>query len=325
MPPLDAHDQALEEAAFWFACLQDEPVSEQDRQAWQQWLAQSELHQQAWWRIEQVDKQFQQLPVEQSMQALSAAGKSRRQFLYGLAGAALLLPLATWLQRDQISAQLASGMVHQTQVGEVRQWSLADGSKLWLNTNSIAAVDYQSQRRQVQLLRGEIFVEAAPDARPLTVLTDYGAVHTQVSQLTVRSAGKDTAHGVYVSISDGEAAVRPSQGRSVPLQSKQSLYFNERRTTDIESPSENDRAWQNGFLVADNMRLGDFIDSLSRYHGQGWLKCSDNVANLRLIGHFPVADTEKVLHTLALSLPINIRRVTPWFTFIEENVKSSHS
>ncbi|MCH5770598.1 iron dicitrate transport regulator FecR, partial [Salmonella enterica] len=53
-------------------------------------------------------------------------------------------------------------------------------------------------------------------------------------------------------------------------------------------------AWLDGMLLADAMPLADFLAELGRYR-PGVLRCSPDAASLRVVGAFPVADTDQVL------------------------------
>ncbi|MBM6550619.1 FecR domain-containing protein [Marinomonas ostreistagni] len=314
-------EQALEDAAFWFAALQGDQVSVNERKAWQQWLADSSLHREAWAQVEQIDRQFRQLPAQESFQALQGAGRSRRQFLYGLAGLAVALPFA-WTQRHTLEASLTPGTRHETAVGERRQLALKDGSQLWLNTNTLINIDQQAPTPELYLMRGELYWEAANHAQPLRLHSDYGQVDATASAFGMRLQD-DSA---LLAMSEGQAQVLLTQlPTQVSVKRQQTLHFNQANSVLNQGVSANAQAWRDGFLVADNMRLEDFIRDLDRYHPQGWLKCSAAIANLRLVGHYPLADTRKVLNTLAFTLPIQVREITPWFTLIEENKNISHS
>ena len=62
------------------------------------------------------------------------------------------------------------------------------------------------------------------------------------------------------------------------------------------------------------MRLGHFIAELSRYR-PGLLRCASEVAELRISGVYPLADSDAVLDALTQSLPVSInRRSRYWVT-----------
>ena len=316
------HEQALEQAAYWFASLQGEQVSSAERKAWQQWLAKSSINREAWAKVEQIDRQFHRLPAQESYQALSRAGRSRRQFLYGLAGIGLTLPFV-WSQRETLDAAWSSQNYFETAVGEQRQLALKDGSQLWLNTDTLVSVDEQPNHSQtLYLRRGELYWEAAGHAAPIVINTNFGRVQATGSAMGTRLES-DSA---YVAMTNGQADVMPrDSASSVRVERQQTLHFNHANAVLSEGVSANVEAWRAGFLVADNMRLDDFVRDLDRYHPRGWLKCSEAVANLRLIGHYSLTDTDRVLDALTFSLPVTVRHITPWFTLIESNKNISHS
>jgi len=76
------------------------------------------------------------------------------------------------------------------------------------------------------------------------------------------------------------------------------------------------QAWVDGVLLADSIRLGDFIDELSRYR-RGYLACDPRVADLPVVGAFPLGDTERILSALASTLPVRVHRRTSWWVTLE--------
>lgn len=316
-----ADDTALQEAAFWFVSLNDDLVSEAERQAWQEWLACSEANQRAWQKIEQVDRQFHKVPAQQGFQVLqhegvSRKGVSRRQFALGLGALAVTVPWL-WRERDTLlSPMFVPGEHLATSRGEMREFPLSDGSRLWLNTDSRVEVDFNAQHRILRLRRGEIALTTGKDPRPLKVMTDMGDVTPLGTVFNVRY--EEDAATTYVSVSKGKVAVKPKRAEdSITLSTQQSIQFDTASHSKVGRLSLNDQAWQQGFLVADNMPLGEFVKQLGRYHTSGWLCCSEEAQSLRLIGRYSLKDTVRILDTLEHSLPIHIRQVTPWFTYIE--------
>ncbi|MGV2834146.1 hypothetical protein ACNPOQ_10385, partial [Pseudomonas shirazensis] len=78
-------------------------------------------------------------------------------------------------------------------------------------------------------------------------------------------------------------------------------------------------AWVDGMLVAAQMRLADFLDELSRYR-HGRLSCSEQVANLRISGSYPLDDSERILQMLEVALPVSVRRFTRYWVTVERRV-----
>jgi transmembrane sensor len=71
-------------------------------------------------------------------------------------------------------------------------------------------------------------------------------------------------------------------------------------------------AWTGGMLLADEMRLADFVRELERYR-RGVLRLDPALENLRVSGAFPVADTEQVLRMLATTYPLQVDTFIPGY------------
>lgn len=298
----------LQQAADWFARLRDERASEQDRLAWQRWLEAQPQHRQAWQRVETISGQFERLPQRQAARsALQTRGMDRRQAVkvLSLIGGGSVLALAgrslPWQQwrADQ-----------RTAVGEVRGRQLADGSRLWLNTDSALDVDFGSGLRRLALYRGEVLVEVAEDARPLWLETRHARLRVAGGRFAVREQGG----GYLVSAQSG--ALEIVGVRRQALAAGQQAHFDGLR---VEAPAPlrpGMQAWVHGILQADDMALGEFVAELAR-HQRGHLGCDPRVADLRLVGAFPLAEPERIYAALEASLPVRVVRRLPWWITVE--------
>ncbi|MNJ65789.1 fec operon regulator FecR [compost metagenome] len=76
------------------------------------------------------------------------------------------------------------------------------------------------------------------------------------------------------------------------------------------------QAWSRGILLADNLRLVDFLAELARYR-HGYLGCDPRIAELRVVGAFPLADSDRVLDALAATLPVRVQRRMSWWVSLE--------
>jgi transmembrane sensor len=64
------------------------------------------------------------------------------------------------------------------------------------------------------------------------------------------------------------------------------------------------------------MPLPDFLAELGR-HRPGVLRCAPDAADLRVSGTYPLANTDRVLAALTLSLPVQVRSRTRWWVVME--------
>lgn len=309
----------LQEAAEWFAVLGDDRVSAADRLSWQTWHDSSPAHREAWRRVEAVSAQLGSLPGKPANDALALRGNRRRHISRALvllcAGAAIG---GISLGVPPVRRYLASlGADYRTGVGEIRRVELADQSQLWLNTASAADVSYTEKLRRIHLLAGEILVASQPDAqlppRPLVVDVGAGRLRALGTRFTVRIDDRST----HLAVLEGAVEVLPARGgatRVVPA--GQQLEFGSDWLSDTSPADADHAAWSKNVLMADGTTLGEFVAELSRYR-RGYLGCAPEVAALRLVGVYPLDDTDRILAALEASLPVRVQRTLPWWVSIE--------
>lgn len=302
----------LEEAAQWFAVLGSGAAGAAEQQQWQHWLDSSPDHRAAWRRVERVNAQFNALPGPSARKALADAG-ARRGGLKALMLLCIAAPLGALLagRRDhrELVAALAADV--QTATGEIAAVPLADGSRAWLNTASAVNLDYQGALRRIVLRRGEILVETGADVRtpprPLVVDAHAGRLLALGTRFSVRSLEQGVHLAVYEGAVQIDAAGRG--GRQVVPAGSQIVFDADR----IGAPRPvrlEDAAWTRKLLIATQMRLDDFLHELGRYR-HGYLGCDPALAALRLVGSYPLDDTDRALALLEATLPVQVRRRLP--------------
>jgi len=305
---------ALEQAAEWFAVLNDDAATEADQRRWREWLDASHEHRQAWARVERIDREFRSVPGRTARQALDAAGRSRRRLLAGLGCGALALPLGALVRQvappDFWRADLSTG------TGEIESTTLPDGGRLWLNTRSAVTLDYTPERRLVTLLAGEIRIETAPERRAFEVETPSGLLRALGTRFGVRL--QDAVSRIAVTA--GRVAVSPGgdTDREVLVPAGERLRFDDTGVLERGATTAADMAWHRGVLVADDMRLAEFLDELARYR-HGVIRYDAAAADLRLVGAYPLDDSDRILAAVEASLPVRVTRLTPWWIRVEHD------
>jgi transmembrane sensor len=310
------HDEAgqdpLTEAAEWFAILTDEQVTQADRERWQAWLDASPAHRDAWARVEQLDAQFREVAGTPAKQALESAGTDRRRFLKGLAGLAVAAPGGWLIWKGLPTAQWTAD--YRTATGAIRDVRLPDGSRLWLNTDSAVNRRYTDSERRLTLIAGEIALETAVDSRPLVVDTPAGAVRPVGTRFGVRL----TENGARVIVHEGRVTLHPRQEKSAgtAVEPSQARRFDAETAYPARAVDRDETAWTRGMLIADGMPLDAFLDELARYR-TGVIRYGPEAGELRLVGAYPLDDTDRVLAALEDSLPVTVSRLTPWWITVE--------
>ncbi|MDZ5604573.1 FecR domain-containing protein [Pseudomonas sp. RP23018S] len=309
----------LQQAAQWYLTLQERDCPEAVHEQWRHWLAQHSEHQAAWHYVAGVGERFAPLREQaahtgQVLRQERARGLTRRQTAKALAllGVGSLLGAAGWRVSTQAgwTADLATG------VGDRRQIRLDDGSQLWLGPRTAVDTRFDPQARWLGLRFGEVLLQAsARDVRPLRISTDCGEMEigSGVARLSVRQQEGHTRLNVY----QGQVSVSTARDRlRRDVAAGQGIAFTASRFDPLTAAQASGESWTWGVLAADAMPLSELVDTLGRYR-HGHLGYAPAIADLRVMGTFPLDDTEQALRLLEAALPVRVRRLTDWWVSIE--------
>ncbi|WP_043198434.1 FecR domain-containing protein [Pseudomonas putida] len=306
-----------ERAVEWMIELQTPPVPAGTVEQWQRWLQQDPEHARAWQHVEAFTERLSGLanhaPIAHAaLTASPGSSLDRRAVLK-----ALVLAVGTgtvaWSCRNTPLWQNLSADYH-SGVGEQRNIALADGSQLLLNTDSAVDVRFDQAVRQLRLLRGEVQVQVAVDRalRPFRAQTEQGWVEASQGRFLLRQEPGYSR----LAVRDGVVTLYPERLAGVPVEAGQQLMFTHDQVGPLRALSEADRAWTDGMLMASDMPLGQFLQELGRYR-RGHLGCARSLADVRVAGTYPLADTDRILQTLGVTLGVEVRRFTPYWVTLE--------
>lgn len=209
---------------------------------------------------------------------------------------------------------------YKTATGETRKFILPDGSQLYLNTNSHVNLRFDAAARRIELVDGEILVQTAKAGsaghdRPFIVQTKFGTIRALGTRFAVRQFERAEIrvdvyeHAVAINPASAEAETRINKGQSVK--------FNPSQVLKPSSLHRQEPSWVQGQIISDNMKLGDLIAEMSRYR-TGVLRCDPAVADYRVSGVFQLAQIDTALNIIASSLPVRIRRISPYWILVTE-------
>ncbi|WP_350315643.1 FecR domain-containing protein [Pectobacterium aroidearum] len=311
---------ALQEASQWYAQLCDREPGDEHYHHWQRWMDESEEHRHAWEFVLTVSQRFQPLRGDGQQPALDTllhkpASMTRRRALKlaALLSTGTLLSWLTYRHTPLKDSLLAMTADHHSAVGEIKSLTLPDNTRLWLNTASAIDIRYSDQRREIALLAGDILIETATDARPFFVTTAQGRMQALGTRFSVAQEPEATTLTVYQHAVDASAKYASAARR---VNAGYHLRFNADGQGNILPNQQNDADWSHGRLQADNMPLGEVVAQLSRYR-HGYLACQPAIADLRVMGTFPLTDTDMALNMLAQAFPVRIHRRFPWWVTVE--------
>ncbi|CRM90360.1 fec operon regulator FecR [Pseudomonas sp. 22 E 5] len=299
-PPLAP--EVLEEAAEWLMRLSEGGLSDHERAEWERWKASSPERDRAWARAQLLQSKLDGLPPALAMSALDRPSHPERRAALGKLALLLAVMPVGWGSWKLAHTQQWTAD-YRTRVGERREWVLADGSRITLNTDSAIDVLFDSQQRLVHLREGEILVQTAQDAsRPFLVSTGQGRMQALGTRFTVRELNART----HLAVLEGAVKVMLADNRQVaPLvvNAGQRMDFSAQTFGSLTPTDRNVGAWTQGMLMADKMRLADFVAELTRYR-RGFVRYDPTIAELRISGAFPISDTQRTLNMLVQTYPV---------------------
>jgi transmembrane sensor len=333
-----------EEAAAWIWRLDCATVASSDRQAYEAWLRQDSRHRRAaaelsavWGALDGLAEAKRDEKIATFTQTAKAPWRRQPQHWW-LAAAAVIAAVtvgAVWLQRGSELQTLA------TAVGQQRNVTLADGSIVTLNTNSIVETDLRRRTREIYLRKGEAHFQVAHDrSRPFLVHAGDAVVRAVGTAFEVRVL---TDQHVDVVVNEGRVEVqtpalapasdntpRPhdSGGTAVRLPSitVRALSAGQRLSTagrdyavvPISAQQlSSELAWREGAIIFDAEPLSEAIAEIERYTDARIIVSDPQIAALRVGGRFRTGDVQEFFDALQTALPVSIRHTTPGVVFID--------
>lgn len=327
-PEGDPDQRVVKQAISWLLRLRNNAANPRLHQQCEHWRAAHPEHERAWQRVQSLQQELtsnlRAVPgAHVALQTLenSAQRLGRRQALKLLSGA-LLMSSAAWLGKDQIGWQQWRAD-YATATGERRGFQLPDGTRLRLNTDSAADLDFATPQRLITLTRGEIMVTCGADPastpeHPLRVQSRHGLFEARVARFVVRQDRDCTR----LSVTRGSVAVlspNTAGGSSAVVHAGQSFLITPTQAALAPPLAMDAGAWVDGLIVTRDMRLADFLQEVSRYR-RGYLGCAPDIADWRLSGVFRLEDTDTLLAVLPQTLPVQLRYRTRWWVTLERQV-----
>lgn len=271
-----------------------EDWSAQDQAEFETWLTQSFAHKAAYWRLQSVWSRADRLsalrPLSPNRPAPKAA--SRRGTFLKIAATIVLLAAAG--AAAGVLTSNPTTKTYQTALGERKNITLADGSRIELNTNTIIRTDVNESHRAIELVRGEALFQVRHDAaRPFTVL----ASHHRITDLGTTFVVREKPGRLEVALLEGQAKLESENDKTAAQQvavlmpgdeavaTPQRISVTRKPVADIRD----DLGWRRGMLVFHRTALSEVAAQYNRYNEQ----------------KIVIADQAAAARTMSATLPVN--------------------
>jgi transmembrane sensor len=291
-------------AARWAIRLDNAPLTDDEAGELEQWLAEDERRQGMLLRAEATLSYLGRARALSQGGAASAeevapeplpAAARRVPWWRGVAVAACTLTLVVFASLAGRFVLPSRAVEIRTEVGEVRELALADGSFTSVNTDSKMEVAMRPERREVVIEDGEAWFRVAHDkSRPFVVAVGDIRVQAIGTAFSVRKL----ATGADVVVSDGVVEVwvvgREEERTRIAAGSKGSLTRRASSVQLVRQSYEVDRAlaWREGGLSLNGETLGYAVQELNRYNTRKLVIDDPALARESLVGYFRVDQPE---------------------------------
>lgn len=236
------------------------------------------------------------------------AEESRRQPRWALAASVavvVLVPAGILLMRDGgVPLGGTDAVMLMTSIGEIKQFKLADGSTVTLDTATKVDVEIGRSHRNVHLNYGRARFQVVRADAPFTVETSGATVTTRGGVVDVEQLGERGRIAVLAGTASVSAADQ-HQTTSIPVREGQGVTVNSgiavQKIALTPTPD-----WTRGMLQFDGTPLADAIALANRYSRQRIL-IDEKLHGLRVSGAFRAGDTLGLAKALAAAFRLSLR------------------
>jgi transmembrane sensor len=326
-----------EEAAVWVWRMDTETVSAANQDAFDSWLRRDSRHRRAYEDLTRVWAGLNGLAQAKREEKIATFTRTSagvrlkgRNAWWAAAAAAMVvgIAVAAWMRMGSELQTLA------TAVGQQRSVTLADGSVVSLNTNTIVETHLQRSVREIYLRQGEAHFQVAHDrSRPFLVHAGDAVVRAVGTQFEVRL--RSDQH-VDVVVNEGRVEVRSEVAEEPASSGRDARVTPRSRVHTLAagqqlSATGNDYsvvvvsthrlssvlAWRDGAVVFDGESLSDAIAEIGRYTDARIIVNDPQVAALRVGGRYRTGDVQAFFDALQTAFPVSIRHGSNGVVFID--------
>lgn len=345
-PRADEADDRLERATEWFLRVRSESASVEDLPELRRWMESDPRNAHAYQRVSaswDVLENHASAPeivigrrdaLEDARRATQNRWSTRRRFPTRVALVASIVlavvTAVTWFYSQR--------GVYETDLGERRTLTLADGSVVTLDARSRVRVDYRESDRLITLEQGQARFDVAKDpARPFRVRARDQTVIALGTQFNVELV----SGSVLVTMIEGHVAVtgvdpagrERSRTRETvtsvdtrdPPPSIDLLTTPRRRTVELKAGEglrvradgqasvvekvdiERATAWQSGKLFFSNEPLASAAERINRYSALQ-VRVDPSAANVGVSGVFDAGDATPFIEAVSSYFPVDVSR-----------------
>lgn len=320
----NSDDALFAEANQWLFRLAADDVSAADRDRFSAWLRTSPAHRQAWNEAQALMTALRK-PAQASYEA-SRADRRRASLHIGVQyesssrrmrwlGATLVMALAVagYIEGPLLFDRWRADVL--TLAGQRQKTTLADGTRVELDSDTALKVDMSGSQRRVTVLRGEAFFDIAKNDRPFVVAVGVAELRDIGTAFAVNRLDDGATATVENGIVDVDIPSAPQ--KAVRLKAGEKVEIGAKGVSPAKKANLDDElAWRRGQIVFRQMRLSEVVVRLNRYR-QGRIVIGNPWISSQLVsGSFNTDQPDVAIEALEGVLGISAIRITSYLTVL---------
>lgn len=219
--------------------------------------------------------------------------------------------LGVWTANPTISTDTYS-----TRYAENAEYTLADGSRVHLNSNTTLLTRFRLHSRELTLDKGEASFTVKHEWRPFTVAVDTSKV---VDIGTVFNISK-WEQSFVTTVLEGEVELHTGDQQTRLIASQSIVVSGGKAGIPYLAEMDAVTAWYSGKILFNKTPLKDAIASIQRYR-KAPIQLDPRVENMLITGIYDVSKVEQLLDSMDTMFPVKVTRSHDG----EINIKKIHS
>ncbi|MEW6990778.1 FecR family protein [Colwelliaceae bacterium 6441] len=336
------NNQIKQQANFWVRCLK-RGLNDAEKPQLIAWLNQNPKHYQAVYKQASFFDDISELKELNGIFHLEKKSPLKSiniNHLFFIVVFLSLIALAinmTWSNFSPSSPTIN----YQTAIGEKRQFLLADGTNVTLNTDSRIIVNYHNNHRKINLLYGEALFDVAKDKRRPFTVTAGAKSFTALG--TVFNIQKNNEVDIELIVQEGQVLVSDHHTRkklaelitdetnkhnsiTIITDGEKSVIENKKQQptqTLTRAQAEQELSWQHGMLIFRGETLSQALKEVSRYTDVQFEITNEEVSDIKIAGYFKAGDIKGLLDSLTHNFDISYKYNAT--NSIQLSLKNNHS
>jgi transmembrane sensor len=304
-----------DEAAAWVAQLEGRAPVADERARFDEWIARSPAHAAAYEEALQTWRDLAAMRGSERYRALLGEPTFRERMVSALraprwavvAISAATLVVVVWLGLSLDALPFLHRPTHVvTQLAEVREVMLPDGTRIVLGAESQLDFVVTGKTRRATLIAGDAFFAVAHDpTRPFIVSTGDCTVRVVGTQFEIRRRPAT----IRVAVREGRVAVKRADTDEASVLLSGAAWTAGNGGVEIRAVDAMDvGAWRSGRLVYDNAALRDIVADANRYTRTRIVVADPQLETLRVTTSFRTSQIDGMVETLQAALPLVAER-----------------